>query len=114
MQDGLQLGVPSTVPGYPTGNKLATGLPWTPATDGLRNLTDVVHEDGTATMYALPSIVSGNGDQGAAPHQPATMTDSLAAASLPGNATFTPVRAAGFGEVLRGDSWTPGTQPSRD
>ena len=33
---GLNLGVPYTVPGYPTGNNPATVLPWAPATDGLR------------------------------------------------------------------------------
>ena len=39
LQSGLQLGVPYTVNGYPTGNNSATGLPWSPGTDGLRNLT---------------------------------------------------------------------------
>ena len=39
LQAGLNLGVPYTVPGYPTGNNSVTGLPWSPATDGLRNIT---------------------------------------------------------------------------
>ncbi|HEX4704464.1 MAG TPA: hypothetical protein VH352_20220, partial [Pseudonocardiaceae bacterium] len=36
---GLDLGVPYQVPGYPQGVNAVTGLPWAPATDGLRNLT---------------------------------------------------------------------------
>ena len=39
LQAGLQLGVPYTVNGYPTGNNPATGMPWSPGTDGLRNIT---------------------------------------------------------------------------
>jgi hypothetical protein len=31
---GLDLGVPYTVKDYPIGNNSATGLPWSPATDG--------------------------------------------------------------------------------
>src|SRR5262249_10566604 len=69
LQAGLNLGVPYTVPGYPTGNNPATELPWAPATDGLRNLTGVVNGDGTATRYAITSTVSGNGDQGADPNK---------------------------------------------
>src|SRR5262249_12046114 len=111
LQAGLNLGVPYTVPGYPTGNNPATELPWAPATDGLRNLTGVVNGDGTATIYAITSTVSGNGDQGADPNTLVTITDTLTAASLPADERFTTVRAAGFGEVLRGVSWTPGTQP---
>jgi hypothetical protein len=47
---GLGLGVPYTISGYPTGNNAATGLPWSPATDGLRNLTGHVNGDGTITI----------------------------------------------------------------
>ena len=48
LQKGLGLGTPYTVPGYPTGNNTArrTGLPWAPATDGLRNITGIVNRDG--------------------------------------------------------------------
>ena len=49
LQAGLNLGVPYTVKNYPTGNNAATGLPWSPATDGLRNLTGHVNRDGTVT-----------------------------------------------------------------
>ena len=109
LQAGLQLGVPYTVAGYPTGNNSATGLPWSPGTDGLRNITGIVNGDGTATIYAITSTVSGNGDQGADPNQLVVITDSLSANSLPPGEGFTTLQTAGFGEVLRGVSFTPGT-----
>jgi len=103
----LQLGVPYTVSGYPTGNNPATGLPWSPGIDGLRNSTGVVNGDGTATIYAVTSTVSGNGDQGADPNQLLVITDTISATSLPPDESFSPFAAAGFGEVLRGVSFTP-------
>ena len=81
LQAGLHLGVPYTVDGYPTGNNPATGLPWAPGTDGLRNITGVVNGDGTATIYAITSTVSGNGDQGADPNKLVVITDTLSAKS---------------------------------
>ena len=113
LQAGLQLGVPYTVPGYPTGNNPATGLPWSPGTDGLRNITGIVNGDGTATIYAVTSTVSGNGDQGADPNQVMVITDQISATSLPPNESFATFQAAGFGEVLRGVSFTPGTAGSQ-
>jgi hypothetical protein len=95
LQNNLGLGTPYSIPGYPTGLNLATcvvakgapnpnncpvskslssansapdGLPWSPATDGLRNITGIVNGDGTATIYAITSTVSGDGDQGADPN----------------------------------------------
>ena len=44
---GLDLGQPYTVRGYPTGDNAATGLPWSPATDGLRNITGRVNRNGS-------------------------------------------------------------------
>ena len=35
------------------------------------------------------------------------ITDNLAATTLPASESFHTVRSAGFGEVLRGVSWTP-------
>jgi hypothetical protein len=105
---GLNLGAPYTVPGYPAGDNAATGLPWAPATDGLRNITGRVNPNGTVTIYAITSTVSGGGDQGADPNKLVAVTDRLAAASLPAE-SFRTVRSAGFGEVLRGVSFTPGT-----
>jgi hypothetical protein len=110
LQKGLGLGQPYTVSNYPTGNNAATSLPWSPATDGLRNLTGRVNGDGTVTIWAITSTVSGNGDQGADPNQLVAITDTLALTTLPTAESFTTVRSAGFGEVLRGVSFTPGTQ----
>ena len=109
LQAGLELGAPYTIDNYPTGNNPATGLPWSPATDGLRNLTGRVNEDGTATIWAITSTVSGSGDQGADPNKLVAITDNLAATSLPAGEQFKTVQTARFAEVLRGVSFTPGT-----
>ena len=68
-----------------------------------------MNKDGTVTIYAITSTVSGNGDQGADPNKLVEVTDDLAATTLPGTETFTTLRAAGRLEVLRGVSYTPGT-----
>jgi hypothetical protein len=104
---GLNLGVPYTVRGYPAGVNAATGLPWAAATDGLRNITGRVNPDGTATIWAITSTVSGSGDQGADPNKPVAVTDRLSSVTAPAG-SFTTVRTARFAEV-RGVSFTPGT-----
>jgi hypothetical protein len=109
LQAGLDLGVPYTVANYPTGNNPVTGLPWAPATDGLRNISGRVNEDGTVTVWAITSTVSGNGDQGADPNKLEAITDDLSATTLPATESFFTLQAAGYGEVLRGVSLTPGT-----
>jgi hypothetical protein len=114
LQAGLDLGVPYTINNYPTGTNPVTGLPWSPATDGLRNLTGRVHRDGTVTLWAITSTVSGSGDQGADPNKLVTVTDNLAATSLPAGESFSTLKAAGFGEALRGISFTPGTGDDDD
>ncbi|TMJ15132.1 MAG: hypothetical protein E6G93_17700, partial [Alphaproteobacteria bacterium] len=43
LQAGLNLGVPYTVHGYPTGQNPKTGLPWAPAAEGLRNIAGRVN-----------------------------------------------------------------------
>jgi hypothetical protein len=111
LQNGLNLGQPYTVPGYPTGDNAATGLPWAPATDGLRNITGQVNRGGTATIWAITSTVSGGGDQGADPNKLLEVTDGLSA-TTPGSETFRTVQAAHYDEVLRGVSFTPGTSTS--
>jgi hypothetical protein len=113
LQAGLDLGVPYAVRGYPTGNNPGTGFPWAPATDGLRNLTGRHNEDGTVTIWAITSTVSGNGDQGADPNKLVVITDRLRATS-PGPAAFRTLRTARYGEVLRGVSFTPGTRQESD
>jgi hypothetical protein len=106
---GLNLGTPYTVKGYPTGDNAATGLPWAPATDGLRNVTGRVNRDGSVTIWAVTSTVSGSGDQGADPNKLVAITDDPTATAPGAHEQFTTVRSAGFGEVLRGVSFTPGT-----
>jgi hypothetical protein len=109
LENGLALGIPYTIDNYPSGVNSATSLPWAPATDGLRNITGRVNGDGTATIWAVTSTVSGNGDQGADPNKLVAITDNLAATTLPSAESFATVRAAGSGDVLRGISFTPGT-----
>ncbi len=108
LQKGLNLGTPYTVAGYPTGSNAATNLPWAPAADGLRNLTGIV-SNGVATVYAITSTVSGGGDLGADPNQLVTVTDTLANTDPTKGGTFTLLKSAGYAEVLRGVSFTPGT-----
>ncbi|WP_043286896.1 hypothetical protein [Paraburkholderia oxyphila] len=110
LQNGLGLGTPYTVPGYPGGANSATGLPWAPATDGLRNLTGHVDADGTVTLWAITSTVSGNGDQGADPNRLVAIRDVLHNTQASGATQehFVTLRNAGFGEVLRGVSLAPG------
>jgi len=112
LTSGLGLGVPYNVPGYPTGDNSGPGgsnLPWAPATDGLRNITGIVNWNGTATIYATTSTISGSGDQGADPNKLVVITDQLSATTLPNEERFFTLRTAEYGEVLRGVAWTPGT-----
>jgi hypothetical protein len=116
LQAGLGLGVPNTVSTYPTGNNPATGLPWAPATDGLRNITGAVYPLGYVGIWAITSTISGNGDQGADPNQLVVVFDSLSNTdpAVAARESFFTVRKAGFGEVLRGVSFTPGTFNDHD
>jgi hypothetical protein len=110
LQKGLNLGTPYTVHGYPTSINSATGLPWSPATDGLRNITGRLNHDGTVTIWAITSTVSGGGDTGADPNNLVAITDRLSStdASTAAKESFVTVRRSGFAEVLRGVSFTPG------
>ncbi len=111
LQKGLNLGTPYTVNGYPTGSNPAMGnLPWAPTTDGLRNITGATY-DGYVVVYGTTSTVSGSGDQGADPNKLVAVIDQLSntSASAAGGEFFSPVRSAGFAEVLRGVALTPGT-----
>lgn len=109
LQSGLDLGKPYSVPGYPTGENPATGLPWAPATDGLRDIAGRVNPDGTATIWAVTSTVSGGGDEGADPNRLVAITDPIGASSPAQSERFRTIRSAASGEVLRGVSFTPGT-----
>ena len=119
LQAGLGLGKPYHVAAkgqqeYPNGLNNAdggTGLPWAPATDGLRNLTGRVNANGTVSLWATTSTVSGSGDQGADPNKLVEVTDNLAAstASQVANEKFHTVMEPTYGQVVRGVSFTPGT-----
>jgi predicted lipoprotein with Yx(FWY)xxD motif len=120
LQDGLDLGTPYAVAPdrqgdqYPTGlnnTDSGTDLPWAPATDGLRGLTGRVNPNGTVSLWASTSTVSGSGDQGADPNKLVKITDNLAAtsASQVANERFHTVMQATYGQVVRGVAFTPGT-----
>jgi hypothetical protein len=103
---------------YPTGlntTDSGTGLPWAPATGGLRNLTGRVNSDGTVSLWASTSTVSGSGDQGADPNKLVEITDDLGAtsASQVVHEKFNTVVQAIDGQVVRGVSFTPGTSLSK-
>ena len=119
LQTGLNLGVPYNVAGgYPTGLNSGvggSGLPWSPATDGLRSIAGSVQGNRVqglqVVLWAVSSTVSGSGDQGADPNRIFLITDRLAntSAAVAAQETFTDLRDAVSGEVLRGISFTPGT-----
>jgi uncharacterized protein (TIGR03437 family) len=101
LQNGLNLGQPYTVTDYPTSLN--------PATDGLRNIAGKVNSDGTVTIWAVTSTISANGDQGADPNKLVSITDVIANTSptTAASQSFTTLRTAKSGEVLRGVSLTP-------
>ena len=119
LQAGLNLGVPYNVSGgYPTGTNSGvggSGLPWSPATDGLRNIVGSVQGNRIqglqVVIWAVSSTVSGSGDQGADPNKIYLITDRLSntSAAVAAQERFTDLRDAASGEVLRGISFTPGT-----
>jgi hypothetical protein len=109
---GLNLGVAYKIHGYPAGSNAGTGLPWAPATDGLRNITGRVGRDGVATIWGITSTISGNGDVGADPNRLVVIRDPIES-TQPGTgfpSGFFTLRTADFAEVLRGVSFTPGTE----
>jgi hypothetical protein len=110
LQGGLGLGQPYVVSGYPIGTNAATKLPWAPATDGLRNITGRVNRDGSVTIWAVTSTLSGSSDQGADPNQLVAITDnpSPTATAPAAGEEFHPVVAPHYGRVVRGVSLTPG------
>jgi hypothetical protein len=101
LQKGLNLGQQYTVAGLPTT--------YNPATDGLRNLTGKVNPDGTVSLYAVTSTVSGSGDQGADPNQVVAITDRLSytTATQAASEEFRVIRPPIYAQVLRGVSFAP-------
>ena len=109
LQNGLNIGVPYSVPNYPSSLD--------PATDGCRNLTGRVNPNKTVTIYAVTSTISTNGDQGADPNKLVKIDDLLSATTLPAGhpdhdakdswERFVTIRSAAAGEVLRGVAFAP-------
>jgi hypothetical protein len=102
IQNGLNLGVPYSVWNYPNSIE--------PATGGCRNITGVVNRDGTATIYAITSTISLNGDNGADPNKLVKVTDRVSATTLAtsgGLDWFETVRSAQAGEAFRGVALAP-------
>jgi hypothetical protein len=117
LQTGLNLGKPYTVWGYPSGDNAVTGLPWAPATDGLRNIAGTFGDGwfiprDKVVIYAISSTVSGNGDTGADPNKLYVIVDDLknTSSTVAAGERFFELRAARASEVLRGVSFTPGTK----
>lgn len=109
LQAGLGLGVPYQVDGLPTGTNPLTGVPWTPAVDGVRNITGKVNTDGTVTLYGVTAAIGGVTDPGADPNKLVTITDNPTATTPPGSQTYTTLRTATAGDVYRGVAFTPGS-----
>ena len=80
IQNGLNLGLPYSVKDYPASIE--------PAIGGCRNIIGVVNHDGTATIYAITSTISQNGDNGADPNTVVKVTDVVNATTLPGTDVF--------------------------
>ena len=109
LQNGLSIGVPYSVPDYPTALN--------PATGGCRNITGRHNHNGTVTIYAVTSTVSASGDQGADPNKLVKVTDQVDATTIPtvdGDndkddrlGHFVTIRNAGYKEVLRGVVFAP-------
>jgi hypothetical protein len=102
IQNGLSLGMPYSVPNYPASIE--------PATGGCRNIIGVVNGDGTATIYAITSTISLNGDNGADPNKLVKVTDLISATEPATNGyldTFVTIRSARAGEAFRGVALAP-------
>ena len=109
LSGGLHLGAPYTVPRLPDRRqRRPPGCRGRPRPTACATSPAGSTANGTATIWAITSTVSGGGDQGADPNKLVAVTDRLAATRAPAE-SFTTVRTAGFGEVLRGVSFTPGT-----
>ena len=86
-------------------------------TIGLRNLTGVVNEDGTVTLWATTSTSSASGDNGADPNKVVRITDEVAATTLTtavAKEAFATVAGPTYGTVYRGVSYVTAEGCDRD
>jgi hypothetical protein len=80
----------------------------TVTTVGLRNLSGAVGVN-TVTLWATTSTSSTSGDPGADPNEVVTITDDLAATTLPPNESFSVLGAPTYGTVYRGVAYVTPT-----
>ncbi len=109
LQNGLNIGIPYSVPNYPAALN--------PATGGCRNLTGQISDGDRVEIFAVTSTISASGDPGADPNKLVRVTDLLRATSLSqlsddhshdgSIGVFTTIRSAQSGEVLRGVAFAP-------
>lgn len=103
LQDGLNIGVPYGIWGYPSSLN--------PATGGCRNIAGQHNWDGTVTIFAITSTISANGDTGADPNKLVGVTDRVSDSTLPKAGGFLghffTIDSARAGEVLRGVALAP-------
>jgi hypothetical protein len=87
----------SAIPGYSisgVGNLQAVGL---------RNISGITQDKDVVTIYAITSTGGQTlNDEGADPNQLVSVTDRVADKTLPASASFTVIRTAAYGNVLRG------------
>jgi len=104
LQDGLNIGVPYSIPWYPSALN--------PATGGCRNIAGRHNDDGTVTIFAITSTISANGDTGADPNKLVKVTDRVSDTTLPAGdyrlGHFTTIQSARAREVFRGVALAPG------
>ena len=102
IQNGLNLGIPYSVHDYPASIE--------PATGGCRNITGTVNRDGIATIYAVTSTISQNGDNGADPNLVVKVTDRVSDTKLETGGyldTFATIRTPRAGVAYRGVALSP-------
>lgn len=103
LQDGLNIGVPYSIPWYPAALN--------PATGGCRNIAGRHNDDGTVTIFAITSTISANGDTGADPNKLVKVTDRVSDTTLSTRddhlGHFWTIRSAQAREVFRGVALAP-------
>ena len=122
LQGGLDLGTPYPWRPDRRGDQYPTGLNTTDSGTGpavgaghrrpARPDRPRSTANGTVSLWASTSTVSGSGDQGADPNKLVEITDKLGATSAePGGprAASTPSCQPTYGQVVRGVAFTPGT-----
>ena len=104
----------STIPNYSASGTVGSvsGSVGPLQANGLRNIAGKNNGDGTVTIYGITSTAAGTGgatlnDEGADPNQLVSVTDTIANTANPGS-SFTVLRTAAYGEVLRGVAFAPG------